>query len=209
MTLSQYELALVLEKEGDEEGAFLLMQSSASNHHLLATHNLAIRFHQVCALFRVNTSQHLTSLNCQGQGVSASEEEALKWFTVAAEAGFSLSAFTLGMLHEDMESNDVAAGWYLAAGELGEGQGYASLGSLYEIGAVVPPHVRDVWSESDGAQEACKWYRQGAEIGDAGSMFEVGRCISEGMEGGTPDQVEAKVWFELAKSRGYRHQQVE
>jgi hypothetical protein len=66
------------------------------------------------------------------------QEQTVKWWTQAAEAGLPTAMFHLGLLFDQIgvvaPDNPAAAGWYRRAADVGHGDAASNLCSLYHFG---------------------------------------------------------------------------
>jgi TPR repeat protein len=130
-------------------------------------------------------------------GVSVSEdlEEALKWYTKAAEQGDAKAQYFIGIMyhlgHGVIQDLEKAAGFYLKAAEQGMAEAQYFIGQLYYFGQGV---IQDL-------EKAADFYLKAAEQGMAdaqaflGFMYDVGRGIPQ-------DKKEAVVWYTKASEQG-------
>lgn len=126
-----------------------------------------------------------------GKGV----EEAVKWFTKAAEAGNAEAQINLGLLYFNgkgvTQSDGEAIKWYRKAAEQGNVVGQWLLGTMYADGKGVP---------KDEVQ-AVNWYRKSAEQGNAVGQRLLGGMYANG-DGVAQDYVQAYMWLTLAHEGG-------
>jgi TPR repeat protein len=130
-------------------------------------------------------------------GVSVSEdlEEALKWYTKAAEQGDAKAQYFIGIMyhlgHGVIQDLEKAAGFYLKAAEQGMAEAQYFIGQLYYFGQGV---IQDL-------EKAADFYLKAAEQGMAdaqaflGFMYDVGRGIPQ-------DKKKAIVWYTKASEQG-------
>ena len=122
-------------------------------------------------------------------------KEAVKWYRLAAEAGYPVGMNNLGLCYADgigvIKNDEQTAKWFRAAAESGDDQGMSNLGLCYEHGIGVTKDER----------EAVKWYRGGADAGDTLGMFNLGVCYANGT-GVTKDEREAVKWYRAAADAG-------
>ena len=68
-------------------------------------------------------------------------ELAVKWYTLAAEQGFALAQYNLGLMYKlgqgVIKDDKAAAQWYRKAAEQGLGSAQTNLGVMYAFGAGV------------------------------------------------------------------------
>ncbi len=123
------------------------------------------------------------------------EEEAVKWFRLAAEQGNPDGQFSLGWCYKNGTgvSNDEreAVKWFRLAAEQGNPTGQICLGACYQNGTGV----------SKDEHEAAKWYRLVAEHGNPYGQNNLGFCYQYGIC--VPkDEREAVKWYRLAAEQG-------
>jgi len=100
-----------------------------------------------------------------GHGVEKNKKEAIKWYKKAAEQGYPLAQFSLGMVYQDsddarsfqeIEQNyRESAKWLTMAAEQGYAPAQQNLGSAYYSGYGVPVDI----------EKAMEWYKKAAEQG--------------------------------------------
>jgi TPR repeat protein len=99
-------------------------------------------------------------LYANGFGVPMDDEQALKWYGLAAAGGHAEAQFNLGVMHANgwgVEMNDVpAAGFYRLAAEQGFAPAHAALGFSYKHGAGVEKDLTKAYT----------WFHIAAERGD-------------------------------------------
>ena len=109
-----------------------------------------------------------------GKGVSKDEDEAAKWYRMAAEQGLTDAQVSLGQMYKDgqgVPQDDIeAAKWYRMAAEQGDVWGQKFLGYMYAVGQGVP---------RDNVQ-AYAWFNIAVAQGDKGAE-EARETIAESM----------------------------
>ena len=102
-----------------------------------------------------------------GFGVDMNDEEALRWYGLAAEQGHGEAAFNLGVMHSNgwgVPMDDKAAfDWYLRAAESGFVQAQTTVASLYV-------HARGT---EENLVEAYRWYVTAEKLGDTAYTAEM------------------------------------
>ena len=77
-----------------------------------------------------------------GEGVPENNDEAVKWYRLAAEQGHAKSQHRLGRMYstgEGVSENDAeAVKWYRLAAEQGYAPAQLNLGDMYSVGNGVP-----------------------------------------------------------------------
>lgn len=133
-----------------------------------------------------------------GDGVSASCKEALKWWRKAAALGNAEAMFHLGVCCSLGEGVPPDAGealkWWGKAAALGNADAMNVMGDCCLNGVGMPKN----------ATEAVAWWRKSAALGNnAHAMFQLGICYSLG-DGGLPkDCAEAVAWWRKSADLGY------
>jgi len=78
----------------------------------------------------------------KGEGVIQNYQQAVRWFTKAAEAGFGLAQVNLALLHLEgrgvAQDNQEAAYWFTKAAETGFAEAQVNLAAMYFSGKGVP-----------------------------------------------------------------------
>ena len=130
-----------------------------------------------------------------GHGSLRNYEEAIRWYKMAASAGFAPAQNNLGNMFEQglgvSKDNALAARWYLTAAEQGNEKAQHSLGQMYEEGRGVS---RDL-------QKAAEWILRSAEAGHHSAMGEIATMLWEG-RGIPKDRVQAYKWWKLSAMHG-------
>ena len=124
---------------------------------------------------------------CDNEG---DKESATEWYRRGAELGDERAMFNLGVCYATgkgvEEDKNEAKVWYQKVYEgRGEVAGYAArcIGNLY--------------AQINNYESAVEWLRRGAELGDDGSMFNLGDCYGEG-KGVEKDWHKAVEWYQKA-----------
>ncbi len=168
-----------------------------------------------------------------GRGVAKNLAEAVKWYTLAAEARYAPAQDALGTCHlhgRGLPQNAVAGvSWYLAAAKQGHAPGQYNLAVCYGAGmgaakdlaaalqwyrqaadqglAMAQSNLGTCYEFGEGTPknlaEAAKWYRKAAEQGDATGQQNLGNCYESG-HGVAVDLVEAMKWYLLSSAHGTR-----
>jgi TPR repeat protein len=121
----------------------------------------------------------------EGLGAPKDHVEAFRWYTLAAAQGDPQAEFDLAMCYhqrEGVQSNRAAAiKWFSSALNHGYAKAANGLGLVYEFGP------------TSDYEEALRWYRKGAELGDEDAQYSACRLTVQGL--GTPrDYSEAFHW---------------
>ncbi|MEI7842093.1 MAG: tetratricopeptide repeat protein [Gallionellaceae bacterium] len=124
----------------------------------------------------------------EGQGVSQDDQEAVKWYSMAAAQGRTDYQRIIGSRYElggrgVTQNRQEAIKYYRLGAAQGEVWFQMKLGSMYE--------------SDRNAQEAMKWYRMAADQGDAFAQMELGKLYR-----GHQDFNKAHLWCSLAVQNG-------
>lgn len=126
-----------------------------------------------------------------GDGVDLDYEQAIYWYTRAAEQDNAEAQYELGTMHlspqYDKQDFALAIKWYTMSAELGYAPSQCALGMMYCMGKGMP---------EDYAQ-ALKWFTLAAEQGDTNSQHNLGTIYEYG-EGVEIDYAQAVKWYTLA-----------
>ena len=131
----------------------------------------------------------------EGRQVPANNEEAARWFEIAAKKGLAPAEFRLGALYEKglgvQKSLATARDLYRAAAEKGHGKAMHNLAVLYAEGADGNPDYRT----------AAQWFRKAADRGIADSQYNLAILYARGV-GVEQNLGESYKWFFLAAKEG-------
>lgn len=134
-----------------------------------------------------------------GYGVEKKPNEAYMWFLNAAEHGHVEAQAHLGGMYYDGRGVEKDYGksysWICRSANAGSTYAMRYFGHMYKTGNSV--------SKVD-LKEASKWYRKGADRGDAEAAYEFARMCYPG-DGIARDLIMAKRYYKLAKDNGYPH----
>ena len=132
----------------------------------------------------------------QGQGTPKNYEEAVRWFTAAAEQGHPGALTRLAWCLKrgaGVEKNVAkAVECYAKAAEAGDGTAMGLLGLCYENGTGVAEDIAT----------AVTWYRKGAEAGDPQSQHFLAMCCANG-QGVKKDLAAAASWYAKSAAQGW------
>jgi localization factor PodJL len=130
-----------------------------------------------------------------GRGVPQSLPDAIRWFKMASDAGFTPAQFRLGSLNEKGEGvrKDVktAQRLYLAAAAKGHAKAMHNLAVLYAEGIDGRPDYK----------AASEWFRKAAGYGVTDSQYNLAILFARGI-GVQTNLVESYKWFALAAANG-------
>lgn len=105
-------------------------------------------------------------LYANGWGVDLNDDEALKWYGLAASQGHGEAAYNLGVMNANgwglPQSDEGAFKWYSQAAESGFTTAQISLGKMYAIGFGAPQDI----------VQAHKWYNVASMLDDYNAEFE-------------------------------------
>ena len=174
----QYELAYYYFSQHDYEEALTCAEKSASQNVADAAYLLG----------------HLYE---QGKGVEVDLKKALEWYEKAAplndEAKINVAIFCLHgkgtepkykkafLLFDELAKKDMT-------------DSYNFLGYMYDNGL----------GTEKNEEEACRWYRKGAEANDRVAQYNLATSLWAG-QGVAQDREEALNWFRQSASQGYNH----
>ena len=92
-----------------------------------------------------NARFQLGSMYADGRGLPEDDEEAVRWYQLAAELGDANAQFQLGSMYaagDDVpEDGEEAVRWYRLAAEQGDVSAQLRLGLMYSTGQVVPEDI--------------------------------------------------------------------
>lgn len=130
-----------------------------------------------------------------GQGVTADDREALKWFRKAAEKSNPAGEYSLAEMYltgRGISADLSEAGkWMRRAAEDGDARAQFNLAAMYTQGQGV--------AKDDN--EAAKWMRKAADQGLAAGQFGLGSMYAHG-KGVPQSAVEAVKWYRKAGDQG-------
>jgi TPR repeat protein len=130
----------------------------------------------------------------KGLGVDSNNTEAVKWFTKAAEAGYSTAWYNLALHYKYDSPVDFAKAYqcFAKAANAGHLGGYYGQGYLLYKGLGVKQDYK----------RAVALFQAGAYAGDAPCMYYLGLALRNGY-GITANADSAKYWLEKAMALGY------
>lgn len=139
---------------------------------------------------------NLAVMHLKRQLPAASDREALRLMTRAAEAGFVTAMVGLAELHELGRAGlkvDLAQSvlWSRRAAEAGSVDAQVDVATAYYLGRGAAKDVA----------LAARWYRMAAQRGDVGAMFIIAAFYETG-EGVERDLAEARYWYGAAARSG-------
>lgn len=170
-----------------------------------------------------------------GHGVPENIEEAVKWYRLAADAGYIRAQDDLGRMYSmysKHQFHEDAFKWNRILALHGDKRGQSRLATMYANGFGVVKNLEEAakWDRLAAQQgdlqhkfalgerffsgkllvqdysEALKWYRMAADGGYAAAQRAVGRMYDNGF-GVSQNYVEAVNWYLLAAGQGFAHAQ--
>jgi len=131
----------------------------------------------------------------EGDGVAASDSEAVRWLRKAAEQGEPVAMYRLGTMYERGRSLSVdpaqAKYWYLQAANHGNRKAMHNLAVAF--------------AEGSGAEknytEAARWFKAASELGLTDSEFNLAVLYERGL-GVAQSLTEAYKWYSIAAAQG-------
>ena len=118
-----------------------------------------------------------------GHGAPHDGAEALKWYTMAAEAGYSEAQNSLGSTLQGEKNYVEARTWYERAAAQGHAQATNNLGLLYDLGLGLP----------QDRHKGFDLYMRAADLGWAEAMWNLANMYGAGQLG-SKDMYMACVW---------------
>lgn len=144
---------------------------------------------------RTKAQFYLGLMYDNGKGVPQDYNNAIQWFTKAAEGGHDDAQFYLGMIYDKgrgvRQDYQQAVRWYTKAADAGFVVAQFNLGQLHEKGRGVP----------QDNQEAAYWFTKAADAGLAEAQVNLAAMYFSG-KGVPQDYVLAHMWANLAASQG-------
>ncbi|KAG0238887.1 hypothetical protein BGW42_000048 [Actinomortierella wolfii] len=135
-----------------------------------------------------------------GQGVDASDVQAVTWYRNAAVHGVAKAQVNLGEMYEEgrgvRQDDAEALKWYHMAADQGQDNAQVKMGTWYSLGRGV--------DQND--HEAVKWFTKAAQQRNASAQNSLGMMYLDG-QGVEQNDVEAFKWFTLAAEQGYAEAQ--
>lgn len=153
-------------------------------------------FTQLAAQGVAAADYNLAVMHLRRELPRASDREALRHMTRAAEAGFVTAMVGLAELHEQGRAGlavDLAQSvlWQRRAAEAGSVDAQVALATAHYLGRGAPKD----------AALAARWYRIAAQGGDVGAMYLYASMLESG-DGVERDLAEARYWYAAAARNG-------
>lgn len=204
-------------KAGDANSQFNIGMLYDNGQGVPKDHAEATRWFRKAAEQGNATAQyHLGLAFSNGEGVPQDYAQAAFWYRKAAIQGHARAQyeFALKLISGCGVPQNIKEAMiqFQKAAEQGDVESEYMLGSIYEeggLGKVVPgpdgsytdARVVDFYAVPKDLGLAAKWYRKGAEQGNAQAQNGLGRLYAEG-KGVPQDYVEAYFWLSLASANG-------
>jgi TPR repeat protein len=153
-------------------------------------------FTQLAAQGVAAADYNLAVMHLRRELPRASDREALRHMTRAAEAGFVTAMVGLAELHEQGQAGlptDLvqAVQWQRRAAEAGSVDAQVALATAHYLGRGAPKDLA----------LAARWYRIAAQGGDVGAMYLYASMVESG-DGVERDLAEARYWYAAAARNG-------
>lgn len=153
-------------------------------------------FTQLAAQGVAAADYNLAVMHLRRELPRASDREALRHMTRAAEGGFVTAMVGLAELHEQGQAGlpvDLAQAvqWQRRAAEAGSVDAQVALATAHYLGRGAPKD----------AALAARWYRIAAQGGDVGAMYLFASMVERG-DGVERDLAEARYWYAAAARNG-------
>lgn len=153
-------------------------------------------FTQLAARGVAAADYNLAVMHLRRELPRASDREALRHMTRAAEAGFVTAMVDLAVLHEQGRAGLAvnlarAVQWQRRAAEAGSVDAQVALATAHYLGRGAPKD----------AALAARWYRVAAEGGDVGAMYLYASMVEHG-DGVERDLAAARDWYAAAARHG-------
>lgn len=149
-----------------------------------------------------NAQNNLGVLYATGRGVGQDDEEAARWYRLAADQKHAGGQGNLGLMYgagrgvaKDLRE---AARWTRLAAEQGDAWAQNELGLMYLTGLGVSQHYA----------EAVTWFRRAAEQGFVAGQYDLGMMYANG-HGVAKDLVQASMWLWVGACRASNDEDAE
>lgn len=135
------------------------------------------------------------NMYADGQGVSQNDNEAARWWRLAADQGEAHAQFNLGNAYREgrgvPSDEKEALHWWHSAADQGLAVAQDNLGIAYAEGQGVPQDDK----------EAARWFRLAADQGLTRAQMRLGNMYAKG-RGVPQDYIHAYMWFSVAAASG-------
>ena len=130
-----------------------------------------------------------------GEGVPEDDEEAVRWYRLAADQGHANAQTNLGNMYNNgegvPEDDAEAVRWYRLAADQGNRLAQFNLGML----------ERNGWGRDVNPSAACEWFEKSAKEDVPMAQELLGDCYRDGLHGEANFEL-AKKWYLLAVENG-------
>lgn len=158
-------------------------------------------------------SQYQLGLWYTAIGPTQDLEKSVEWFEKAANAGYALAQYQLGLCYKKglgtKKNATKAFSYFLKAAEQGHALAQYHLAMCYIKSDGVEKDLK--WHYGDGAkrdlQNALTWYQKAANQNVVEAQYQLGCCYKKGL-GVETDIVKALEWFEKAAAMNYGEAQL-
>jgi len=162
----------------------------------------------------VKAQVSLGSIYANCTGVPCNPDEALKWYTKAADQGSAEAKYDIGNLYMSsqllmnpnshvQQDDKEAVKWWRKSAEQGYLPAETKLGHVYDAGLTYSDFKGKYRKQLDAIRpdypEAMKWYQKAASQGDTASKTAIGDMYAEG-HGVPQDYVQAYIWYSRSPS---------
>ena len=168
----------------DEDAKWSEQEEAVHTLERLGEDGLTVAAHQLGKCYR------------DGLGVIPDDEQAERWFRLAADAGLDFSQYALGKLLQSEQRIKEAVEWYEKAAEKGNQFANYRLGKLYLTGKDVPK----------GVGRAVEYLTASAKAGNQYAQYTLGKLYLIGQD--VPqDREQALYWFTQSAEQGNQYAQ--
>ena len=192
----------------DKCEAFKWYKGAAESTISMLQNMLELGFFQTATIFSFGDAIaqcRLGNLYSTGEGVAVNMNEAVKWYTLAAEKGNAEAQFALGTYysvgaasHLPKLTRAVVCESIWADIEAGADQTIRSSNASHDRLQKAAILLKSVAEDGDcNKQESFTWFKLAAEQGHASAQQNLGTCYERG-EGVAVNKKEAKKWYAMA-----------
>jgi len=162
-----------------------------------------------------NTKSYASSKENSEQDILTNYQEAVRWYTIAAEQGDTKAQYALAMLYDpsyvgstiphslkepDHVLYNKALTWYLKASAKGDQRASAAAGNIYEKGKYRATHSRSEEEEAADNQKAAEFYLK-AEKNNPAYFLHLARQYLNGAKGYNKDINKAIKYLKIAAAQ--------
>lgn len=154
----------------------------------------ALKYYKIAANLNNSIAQRSVGYMYKyGQGVEKDLDEALVWYSKAADDDYVIAMNDIGTIYENKKKIDKARGWYLKAAKKDNKYGMYNLGDIYS---------KEENKSLYNLDSANYWYKKAAKLGHSGSQVNIGYNYSKGT--GLEKNVDsAFYWYKKAALQKY------